>query len=190
MAERLYKDAGFEARAGVPLYTFVNRLLGPEAVRLVPGRALPGNGALARVGAQWRVYLRRDAPEVAKRFTLLHEVSHWALGPAASEADCDSLAGALLAPRRAFLDALEASGRRFSRLAKRFGATESCVALRLGETTGRPVALIAPAKVRVRGGEHPWPDDGGMRAMAALPKPGLRKTVLKDDPLRVALLGK
>lgn len=189
-AEKLYKEAGFEARAGVPLYAMVERLLGADAVRLVPASALPGNGALARVGAQWRVFLRRDAPETAKRFVLLHELSHWALGADATEQECDALAGAMLAPRRAFLDALGSSQRRFTALAKRFGATESCVVLRFGETTGTPLALIAPATVRVRGASFAWPDEARIREIAALPKPGLRKTMLRDGSKRVALLGK
>lgn len=187
LAETLYREAGYGSCEQAPLVTFATRLLGPRAVRLVPANALPGNGALARVGDQWRVYLRRDAPRTARRFVLLHELAHWALGKGGSELDCDALAAALLVPRPAFLKAL-AHTRELPALARSFGTTESCVALRVGETTGRPLALVTPESVRLRGEPHSWPTDRELRTLAISPKPGLRKATLRDDAQRVALI--
>lgn len=188
LAESLYREAGFSGEEQAPLVALATRLLGEGSVRLVPASALPGDGALARVGERWRIYLRRDACQLAKRFVLLHELAHWALGKSGSETECDELAAALLVPRCAFLVALKPSTHSFSALARRFGATETCVALRLGEVTNRPIALVAPATVRVRGAIYSWPSEARIRELAALPKPGLRKTVLRDGPRRVVLL--
>lgn len=188
LAGHLYREARYTDCEQAPLVTLANRLLGPNSVRLVPASALPGNGALARVGAHWRVYLRRDASQVAKRFVLLHELAHWALGSGGSEEECDALAAALLAPRRAFLLAVAALGSDFGALAAHFGASESCVALRLGEATGCPLALITPRAVRLRGSVFSWPDERALRAKSNTQRPGLRKARLRDEPERVVLV--
>src|SRR5262245_64982304 len=106
-AGRLFREAGIEAQGPVCVVSLVRRLVGERALRFAPDHALPGNGALVRVGLEWRIYLRRNAPDHLKRFVALHELAHWALGPDATEADCDRLAGALLLPRPAFLGAVK-----------------------------------------------------------------------------------
>ena len=74
----------------------VRRLMGDTAVHSIPAGVLPGGGALCKIDGEWRVYIARDFPDSYKRFIVLHELAHWALGPSATEDDCDSLASALL----------------------------------------------------------------------------------------------
>ena len=188
-AQSLYRKAGLEPSDIVSPLTLVTSLLGPNTVRLVHAAALPGGAALARVGQEWRIYVRQFLPPQQKRFVLLHELAHWALGVTAEEATCDALAAALLLPRPAFLQVLRRQGHRLPALAEKFGTTESCVALRIAETTDEPTALVTPRSVRVRGAEFGWPTEGELRQIARGSTPGIRKAVLRDDPRRTLLKG-
>jgi hypothetical protein len=167
----------------------VRRLVGETALRFAPEHVLPGNGSLVRVGSEWRIYLRKSAPDHMKRFVALHEVGHFVLGPDASEAECDLLAAAVLLPRQAFLRERIERRRRISTIARSFGSDETCAWLRLGEVTGQRVAVVAQRRVRARGeGCDAWLAPERLRDLAAAAKPpGLRKVPLSDDPTRVAL---
>lgn len=188
IGEDLYRTAGLSSDEPATPLDLVAHVLGPDAVRYVPRHALPGNGAVARVGTAWRIYLVRQAPQEVQRFIMLHELSHVVLGKAATEQQCDSLAAALLAPRPAFLRALQRRGARLPALARLFGATESCVGLRLGEVTKQPTALVAPESVRFRGSAYSWPSEPKLRELLALPRiPGLRKALLSDERERAVL---
>jgi hypothetical protein len=187
-AQALYRAGGFSMAAPAPSVGLARRLLGDEAVRVAPAQLLlDGNGALVRVGSDWRIYIRGSAPPRAKRFALLHELAHWALGAEATEVECDALAAALLVPRQAFLLALGGLGERLPRLAQHFNTTESCIALRHGEATDAPMVLVTPYTVRARGAEWSWPTETKLRAWARRPGPGLRKARLRDEPERVVL---
>lgn len=183
VAERLLDDAGLERGGPVCVVSLVRRLLGPCALRFAPEGALPGNGALVRVGAEWRIYIRKTAPDHVKRFVALHEVAHWALGSAATEEQCNRLAGALLLPRREFLGALR-SRSRIGRLATAFGSDETCAWLRLGELTGAPVAVLSPRRFRSRGATFAWPAEQTLREGRFL---GVKKAHLSDDCERLVL---
>ena len=99
-----------------------------------------------------------------------------------------ALAAALLAPRPAFLRARRDLGEDLRAVAERFTMTQTGVALRRGEVLGTPLAVIAPARVRVRGPEAwVWPPESTLRAWARRPLAGLKKTRLTDDPRRVVL---
>ena len=183
-AEALYRFAGFQTTAQPPLLTLVERLLGDGSIRTVPDAALRSDGALVRVKGEWRVYLRAGASPLRKRFVLLHELSHWALGPEASEDTCDRLAGALLLPRQAYLNA-GPSRERMPRLATMFGSDQTCAWLRFGEATGVPTAVVGPSTVRIRGAAYSWPLDPELRALGTRSRlPGLRKCRLSDDTSR------
>lgn len=186
-AEAIYRAAGFDSDEQAPSVALARRLLGPEAIRNSFADRLPGNGALVRVGNDWRIYIRAGAEVRVKRFVLLHELAHWALGARATEEDCDALAAALLVPRRAFIRHLRSTGVALPRLARVFSTTESCVALRLGEATDQPLVLVAPRSVRVRGREWSWPNEESLRALARGHAPGLKKTRLREDSRRVVL---
>jgi hypothetical protein len=129
-------------------------------------------------------------PPARRNFAVAHELAHWLLRDRAGEETepaCDYLAAALVAPRQAFLKLVQKHDARFTRLAKAFATSETLVALRFGETTFEPLAVVAPLTVRVRGAAYSWPSEPLLRQFAAMPKPGLRKAVLKDEPLRTAL---
>ena len=129
-------------------------------------------------------------------FGLAHEVGHWALLRAGyvgddEERHADYIAGALIAPRRAFLAALLELGPNLPALAERFRTTESLIALRRGEVTALPTALVRPGLVRVRSQlEFVWPSEAMIRRWAqGTPPKGLAKTRLTDDRRRVVLTG-
>lgn len=188
----LYRSTGFELDEPAPMLELARRALGRGCVLQVHARAIPGDACLATVGGERRLYLRRGLSPERARWAIAHELGHWALGVDSSsrenEDNCDALAAALVAPRAAFRAALRECGDRYHKLAVWFQTTESCAALRLGEVTGDPLALIAPARVRVRGSEFVWPGEAELRQLAAKPRvPGVRKARLRDDQRRVAM---
>lgn len=190
-AAALYRQAGYDDGEPAPVIALATRLLGPGCVQRVHAGALPGDAALVTVHGERRIYVRKGLAPARLRFAVAHELAHWALGDCSTgvdlEARCDALAACLVAPRRAFLHALRETDR-YHLLAERFATTESCVALRLGEVTGEPLALVAPLSVRVRGEAYVWPGERELRALAAKPRtPGIRKAKLRDDRRRVAL---
>lgn len=184
VAGTLYRAAGFSLDVQAPPLAIAERLLGDGAIRTAPAEAMASRGALVRVGSNWRVYLNAGCDAQQKRFVLMHELSHWAL-PDATEETCDRLAAALLLPRPAFLAAVAHHGARLATLARRFGTTESCAALRLGEATASPVALVTPLAVRKRGAAFGWPADAVLRARVRVP--GVRKCRLTDALQRLML---
>jgi hypothetical protein len=149
---------------------------------------MPADGFIARVRGTWRIYLREGLPLAQARFIALHELAHWALGEGASEADCDALAAALLAPKPLFERALREVGPSYTKLSRWFVCTETFAALRYGEVTEKPLVVVAPANVRIRGREYSWPSEPEIRGLAKAKRlPGLSKATLRDDPMRVAL---
>lgn len=192
LVERLYACASCSPTEAIPPGRLVRALLGEGRVIVVHAGALRGDGALVRVMGEDRIYIRSRLSPERKRWAVAHELAEWALAregyrePDVEEA-ANYLAGAIIAPRRRFLHALRERGERFSDLAHDLIVTESCAALRLGETTGMPMALVART-VRVRGGEFAWPDEGLLRSIAAGPIPrGLRRARLTDDRRRVVI---
>jgi hypothetical protein len=149
------------------------------------------------VGSRWRPLVRRGLSFVERRFTVLHEIAEWHLRAnlriepwccKVKEAICDAIAGALLAPRRAFRRAVEHVGDGLEALAAGFQASETAMALRLGEVLLHPVAVISPKLVRVRGSDWGWPPAEQIRQRAALPScERIRRECLRDDTARVVL---
>lgn len=191
IAESAYAEAELDPeRPHLP--RLAKALLGPRAIERGP-RPLHAPACLVRVRGEWRIIVGRNLPPRFALFAVGHELAHWLLGRVGfvgedEEAVADALAAALLMPRPAFRRALLSVGDDWSELARVMCATETAVALRLGEVTRRPLAVVAPARVRVRGDEEwLWPDESTIRQWARKPLPGLRKTKLKDDPRRVVL---
>ncbi|HEV8245572.1 MAG TPA: ImmA/IrrE family metallo-endopeptidase [Polyangiaceae bacterium] len=190
----MYRAAGLHPSGGASPLALANGLLGPGSVLSYHASSLPGDGALAWVAGKPRIYIRSRLSPARRRFAICHELAEWCLTLARyQEPDIEQLANALgaalLAPRQLFLRVLRADGRNLPLLAGHLGTTESCAALRLGETTDLPLALIAPRRpVRVRGAEFSWPGEDAIRRMAAgRVAPGLARTKLRDDPRRVVL---
>jgi hypothetical protein len=161
-------------------------ILGRGGVEAVPHRALPGDGCLAVVQGERRIYVRTGLEPVRLRWVVAHELGHLALGLDSSSRDnedaCDAFAAALLLPRRAYQAALREVGVSYTKLARWFVTTESCAALRLGEVTDVPLALVAPARVRTRGADFAWPAE-----LVAGRIPGVRRATLRDDRRRVVM---
>lgn len=191
IAEAAYREAKLDLER--PHVTRLTRaLLGSDAIQRGP-RPISGPAALIRVGDNWRIVLARALPPLYAVFAVGHELGHWLLarhGYAGDDEEraADYLAGALLAPRAAFIAARRAMGQDLPALAKTFSMTETGAALRLGEVVRVPLAVVAPATVRVRGPENwVWPAESTLRSWAKRAMPGLRKVRLTDDPRRVVL---
>jgi hypothetical protein len=148
-------------------------------------------GGLAQHGARWFIGVRRSLPEAYREHTIGHELAHWwarTNGVIDSEEQADYVGAALQMPRALFFEHVRAIGYDLSGLATAFEATETAVALRLGELEREPLAVVAPANVRVRGpDEWTWPDVATVRQWARNGRPGLSKTRLRDDRRRVLL---
>jgi hypothetical protein len=186
--EATYRRAGLELDEPAHPVDIAEALLGEGCVRGVHAGALPGAGSLARFQGRSWIFFRSSLPVVRLPFVVAHEIGHFVLGAEAPEWACDAFAGALLAPRRAFMRATQELGADWSALSRRFGCTESWAALRWGEVIGEPLALVAPVTLRVRGEPYGWPEEPTkLRALAAADRPGLRKARLRDDPRRVVL---
>lgn len=191
LAEEAYARAGLDPEAPhVP--RLVRALLGPASVVRGP-RPVHAPAALYRLGDRWRIVVGRHVPSAYALHALAHELGHYllrgaGLNEAEEEAAADYLGACLIAPRPAYRAALRSLGPDVRRLAEAFGTTETGAALRVGEVTGRPLVVVAPHRVRVRGPEEwAWPDEATLRAWARRARPGLRKTKLRDDPRRVVL---
>lgn len=189
------------ARAGlgddepVSALELVERLLGPGALRIVLPSALPGaDGELVQhADGRVRVHVSGRLSPTRAAFAALHELAHWHLGrhghDDATEALCDAIAAALACPWTAFCEAAREHGPRFDLLAEDFGVDPSCAALRYGEVMGAPLALISPARVRLRGEPWEWGEERTVRRLAKcreLPK-GVQRVELAGTA-RVALV--
>jgi len=161
-------------------------------VLISPKRAAWGHGCLVRLSGSWQIWLAPRLPDVDKSFAVAHELAEWATRHGTTrdvEALCNATAAAVLAPRAAFAAAIDDEPG-FSALALAFRTTESCVALRFGEVTGRPLALVSPALVRVRGEEWTWPDADEIRRLVRRTTAGARVIRLVDDPQRSVILAR
>lgn len=121
-------------------------------------------------------------------FAVAHELAEWVLGSRAdetTEALCDAAAAAIVAPRDAFLDWHADVGDDLPALAAAFRVTETCMAMRIGEVTGRPVIVVAPDHAHVRGEAWEWGDLVALRSRA-LPR-GVERVRLTDAPRRIVV---
>ena len=193
-ARLILQSAGYALDDKPGAAVIVRALLGPRAVRKAPPSAIHGaEGELSDVEGQTRIYLSNRLDSKRAAFVALHELAHLHLGARKHggpelEALCDAIAAALLCPRMAYRAAVCRRGLDWEQLAFDFGTSCSVVALRYGEVTGEPIALVAPRTVRVRGAEWGWPDERGLRRLARAGGPGVARAVLADDARRVVLV--
>lgn len=192
IAESILKEGAQPDDDAPKLGVLVRSLLGEDSVAYTSG--LRGDGALARIGATWRIYVRRGLTVERRAFAISHELAEWWLrvreryqGEDVEQA-ANYIAAAIMSPRRAFHRALATYGHDFVELAATFRTTETHVALREAELTHLPRAVVSPALVRVRGPEEwVWPSESTLRSWARGVTPGLRKVKLTDDPRRVVI---
>lgn len=143
----------------------------PEFVRMREPAYLPV------VNGERRVYVRVGTDPARARWLVGHELAEWwylrtAYRGEDVELRCDALGAALVAPRPAFLLALRARGHRVHELAKDFKTTQALALLRIGETTGRPVALVRPTPI-LRGEGFAWPTGPGLARAVRQPPPSV-----------------
>lgn len=118
---------------------------------------------LARVGDGHRVCVRAGLPPDRARWLVGHELAelHYERTGYRGddvEARADALGAALVVPRRAMRAAIRCHAHRVSVLSRALVAEPAAVLLRIGEVTGRSVALVrAPGVVVARGEAFPWP---------------------------------
>lgn len=140
-----------------------------------------------RVGDAWRVVVRRGVLPARARWLVGHELAelHFArVGYVGSdiEARCDALGAALALPRRALGSIMRQHAHRVHTIARLTRLTQSLVLLRIGEVSGRPVALLRAPAPTVRGAAFGWP-----RKLSPI-VPGTHPLRITDEPQRVGLM--
>lgn len=159
-------------------------------VPVIRGAIIRAGACLATLNGVRTICVRRGAVGNELRWLVAHELGHLALERERYVGEdverlADAIAAAIIAPRRAVQRARREIGPAFVELGAAFGATPTSAALRWGEVTGEPVAVLAPARpVRVRGDEWGWPPDVARLAKGRVPV-GLVRAGLGDR--RVAL---
>jgi len=175
--EKIYRLARSRKRDAWPPSRLAVTILGPTAIALVPGQLQLGR----LVGSQIRV--RAGLPAAITQWVIGHELAHFVRGPSCAGPDeetaCDYIAAAVQMRWHVFAARLREVGHDYRQLALDFGTTETSAALRIGEVTGRPIAVVLPARVYARGELASMPDDR-VRTLAAAPWPGVRKVRITD----------
>jgi IrrE N-terminal-like domain len=151
-----------------------------------------GDAALRPIDGELWICVRRRLPFERLHFAIAHEIAEWRLSKLDyrdedREHAANALAAALLLPRAALRVSVLLD---FAQIAEDFVVTQTCAALRVGEVTGRPLAVVSPQLVRVRGESFEWPEERTIRGLAkarALP-PEVERVELTDDARRVVLL--
>ena len=190
--EQIYAEAGIDSAEPPGPHAIASALMGrgwPCYLRLASGL-----GFYSPAGARERIYLRPGMTPFREAWVIYHELAERHLygvrGEDAHETACDQLAACLRAPRAAFRELVADVGLDLPRLARDAYCSETSAALRFGETTGTPVAVITSDGVRVRGDEWGWPDADELRRLARsrLLPPELRRVTIGDARGRVVLL--
>src|SRR5690606_31259266 len=99
------------------------------------------------VEAVGEIWIRPGLPPQRRAFRIAHELAEYSLSRHIlpnPEAAADAVAAALLAPAPVVRDALRIHGRHLPSLAEALGVSQSIAALRIGEVTGSPLALVTP----------------------------------------------
>lgn len=165
--ERLAEDMHAEARKTAlrgpgPLqpHEVARELWGdPNAVTIVPRHRMQGDALLGEANGRPRIFLREGVSPCRGRYLVGHEIGHWGLrhmgwdtgGDDLEEARASYLGACILAPRSAYRAAVQEHNDNYLAIAERFKAPQSCVVLRYGEVTNRPIVLVKPKLIRKRG---------------------------------------
>lgn len=173
----------------------VEKLLGarPSTAPLLVDQA-----CLVMLQGEWRIFVRRGTPTIRARWLVGHELAEWwyrkVRGYTGEDVEerCDALGAALVAPRPAVRAELRRlGGHRVHLLAERFGTTQSVALLRIGEVTGRPVALVRKPAPIVRGEPFEWPSDlRELRAAVERPPAGVHPLRITDEANRWGLMAR
>ena len=185
-----FEAAGLDPNEQCGARILVERTPDLSGIYTAKGLNLPGDGALFKMHGEFWVALRAGISTVRKRFAAFHEVAefrHRHIVHPQIEQFCNAVAGAMAMPRVAFLRAMRQLGDNPHVLAEEFTVTPTAAALRIGEVTQLPLAVLTPSYMWIRGREWSWPDEARIRTEARrrVMRPGLRKIQL--EPRRLAL---
>lgn len=147
------------------------------------------NGAKLDEGV---IHVGRRLQGSALTWLVAHELAELAIRVADyrgedAERLADSGAAAIIMPRRAFLK--HARHMSISDMAKLYDVSCTAASMRFGEVTGRPVAIIAPTHIHIRGEDWEWGDLPGLAKAKAAPEE-VERAMLFDDHRRVRLIVK
>lgn len=169
-ALEIYREAGCDPASPVSPEELARGLLGAAGIL---EQAQPITSA-AWCNAHSRLLLRPGVAGTRRSWLLAHELAERHLSRlnyrgADVEAFANRIAASLIAPAPAVRLALRALGQDYAALAEVFDTTQSVMALRIGEVTGQPTALVTRTRVHIRGDEWCWPDEAELRAILARP---------------------
>ena len=127
-------------------------------------------------------------PPAVKREKASHELGEWRAHTTGRrfrsllerEAWCDAVGARLLCPSRAVRAVVKHHGHRVHAIAEAFGVTQAMSLLRVGEVTGRPVALLRRPGVIVRGDDYGWPDETELARMVRQRSPAVHAIRVDD----------
>lgn len=142
-------------------------------------------GCLVRVGDSWRVYIRSGLADDRARFIVAHELAerwHAMIGYRRDDIEdrCDLLGAALLIPRPAAKIVMAEVGHSPKLIAEAFGSPQQLALLRIGEVSGRPVALVRRHPI-VRGDEFGWPTGPSLARAVKRPPPEVHPVRVGDE---------
>lgn len=196
--EARYLLRDFDARRPPSARQLIERHLGPGSIVRLQGSAVGPDGDRGWSRGRPVIVVRRRLSPAGERWVLLHELAEHHLSTIGyreddSEDTAEAITAALVLPSEAFRVATRDHGHRIPSLARQFIATQTAAALRIGEVEHRPVAVVAPSHIRVRGPnseEFAWPAESKLRELARARRlpPEVRRVALTDDRRRRALL--
>lgn len=194
-ARAILERAGFGLHDNPGTEAIAVGLLGKGCIELVPPRAIGWAHAELATYRRLKIFLSDLLNPIEAAYSVGHELGHLHIGHHAHgsrdlEETCDAIAAALVCPRGAYQRAVEEQGPKIAlaRLAKAFAVTQTCAALRLGEVTQRPIAVVTPQLVRVRGAAWSWPEEEEIRRIRVVTTSTLTRVRIADGAGRWALL--
>lgn len=185
-SQAIYEAAGADEDAPPGPGWFAWRLFGDRGTTSF---ALGGGALVVGTGASRRLLLTPGLSPAREGIAIARAIARHFLELRGAVLDAErirDIAARLIAPRAAFLAEIGAVGLDLAQLARSFVTSEALVALRIGETTGRPVAVVDDKRVTMRG-RISWTDSQA-RALALDTPAGVHRTRLSDDPCSVAIV--
>lgn len=165
----------------------------PSRLAIAVGLAIhvvPGLYELGRLVNHQLIEVREGLPQWVTEWIIGHELAHFIRGSrhgdAREEAACDYIAAAIQMRRRVFIKRARELKRDIGQLAFDFAVSETSAALRLGETSGRAIAVVTRHRTYARG-ELAKATPSDLRTWAEEGHPDIRRALLGDDPSRTLL---
>lgn len=192
LAVAFYERLSLDPKRPVDTFRLARKLLG--AGGLVRGTSIVGLPAkLFMVNGERRIAVNRRLSVPYAQFFVGHELGHIVCDDMGYREDdlervCDQFGAAVMAPIPAVCAMLRTFGPDHEAIADEVGSTQTWAALRVAECMKIPRAIIAPKKLYLRGpDDFVWPAEAELRRMARVPRPGVKRASLTDEPDRVVL---